>query len=271
MMIKYLVLLSVSLSACGGAEQSDDGQELGTSQAALTLSTNYGVRGGAVQGEDTGGRCAAGASGTCFVPRYKTIEFRLSTNGVPLNADRNMFATELNNARGSNGAGGVAGGFSFLNFQQRGWCQSGHICVQVNAQSATLPNFNSAWTPTTSIRRYIQCIPEQTQAMGEGTNVSTFGLMTCNINFVGLKAFKGIASATACPNSTACSIQELMYYAVAQAAGNGWTKNSSGNNTGVDFDVSPTTTAIGAGDSCRRADYDSTSPHMVFRFETCQL
>jgi hypothetical protein len=270
---KYLILTAILASACSGGDFEEGSEEaLDVSEETITLTPSYGLRGGAITGTNSGSRCNEGGSnGTCFVPRYKTIEFKLDTNSVPLNSDRDMFATELTNARASHGASAIAGGFRFFNFQQRGWCQDNHVCVSVRAQSPTAPVYNSAFTPTSSIRRYIECIPQDTQAMGGNTNVSTFGLMTCNINFAALKAFKGVASNTACSSSTACSIQQLMYHAVAQAAGNGWTKLSSGNQTGVDFDVSITSTAIGTGDACRRSKFDPKSPRMIVLWEPCAL
>lgn len=264
----------VAFVACAGADLEDNGsdQEIGTAEQPITLAPSYGVRNVGVQAIDSGGRCFQPASGNCYVPRFKVIEVDLDTNGVPLNADRTMFGTEKTNAINSNNASGVKGGFTFMAFQQQGFCSTGHTCVRVKAQSSTPPVFNAAWTPATSIRRYIQCIPGDTVAMGEGTNLFTFGNMVCNVNFVGLKAFLGVGSGTNCPNSTACGVQQLMYHAVAQVAGNGWTTAPSGNNNGADFDVSATSFAISAGDICRRSQYNPTTPHVFFNLpDTCAL
>jgi hypothetical protein len=249
---------------------SDDaqGEELGSLEQDITVQQVYGVQLGNA-GKQL--RCVAGASSDCMVPSTRTIEVDIDVNGIPLNNDRQLFASMLEGERVK--LDGLDNGFNIQHFSQTGFPPAGESVCLFHPQAVFAAQSPSA----TDTRHYIGGY--QYGGLTDQGTYTQWNTFQARGDFAAMKAHKGgpLSPDGSCINAggNPCllGMRKMVQAFLGACVGAGLTSNVSANGTGIDVDVVTTNTqdAITTGDSCRAKAYNPSGAGVTIQASSCAL
>lgn len=267
---KAFVFACLLALGCGAAEDGYDAEDqgdvyedtdIGILEQALSFSDSYGLQSGSGAGQSF--RCVTGQSSDCMVPRFKKVQIGLNTDGVPLNADRVLFSTAVDNAITLGNT--HASGFSY-NRENGTGCDPDEVCITIHAQSASAP---TGGFTSDDIRRYVSL--QFTGGVDLGA-VRTFKGIAVHVNWTALKTYRGDSTCTNTSGDVCFNgMGHVVKWGAAAATGAGTTTNSSVTGKGNDRDVDGNTGSLMAAvDICRAAQYNASNPSSFTTFaDTC--